>query len=164
MDARLGAEDVCEFAECPIAGDVTVAVVEALEEIDVQHHEAERALVARSPGRFRDQYRPEVTVVGEAGEGIRLGAKLRFLETARIGKGHCSVSGDRLYEVKVSGGVGLAAALVVDVDDADHLALVAKRNAQCGVGVVALVVSAKASRIALHVLHQERDARLRNRA
>ena len=82
-----------------ISGQVTVAVVESLEVIQIEHEQRQRALVALRAADFTGQLVVELAVVREPGERIRDGQLPGFLEQAGILDRHGHLAGKRREEL-----------------------------------------------------------------
>ena len=67
-----------------VAGLVAVHVVDALEVIDVEQHQADVIAAARGPLELLPERRVERAAVGQPGQAVGRGAPMRVLEQPRV--------------------------------------------------------------------------------
>ena len=110
------AQMVGELGEDPVADAVPVDVVDALEVVDVEHHDADGLVGRRRARQLAAEALVEVAVVVEAGErvGLRLqlepGADVRVVERERGGVAEAA------SELELLGSEARVLALAVDVE------------------------------------------------
>jgi hypothetical protein len=128
-----------------------VPIVEALEVIDVAQGHRERPVVSVAALHLGVQARPEVAVVGQAGEGIPLRALQHLLEATGVAQSCGCVPGDGFEQLQVVRVELVAARLVVDVDDTVGDAVDQERGADARARVVPLVVAPAEASVLLDV-------------
>ncbi len=156
--ADVGGQGVGQLAEEAVAGGVPQAVVEALEAVEVEHEQGERA--GATIGVARQQLLEvglEGAVVAQAGQGVALGSQFRRVERlGRLEGGRC-LAGEELGELElVRREVGLGLAHPSHVQGADHLPADAKRDDDERLGLDGRPRDVHGARVQVSVVGEER--------
>ena len=82
--ARMAAKNLRKANDGAASGEMAVVIVDGLETIHIQKHDAERTLRAARTVQFRFQHADEPAIVGEAGERIADGHRANLVKEARL--------------------------------------------------------------------------------
>ena len=130
MAAHSGAQDTGEGTKCLVAGRVTVAVVERLEVVDVEHEHGQRFLRPSTSSSQRVlQCLVEGAAVGETGPGIGAGHALEGNEQTSVGDGQGCVLSDPGHDRAHAERQPIRRS-PMKMDRADHLAEGQQRDAR----------------------------------